>query len=464
MNRYKKLCVLLVVLAVVCIAAFAVTRMEQRKEQIKNSDAVILELPCEAVQSLSWEYNGETLSFHRDEVWLYDGDEAFPVSGEKINALLEQFQSFGAAFIIENVDDYGQYGLDNPVCTIRLSTAEQTYEVKLGDYSQMDSQRYVSVGDGNVYLVRHDPLDEYDAVLSDMIAHDETPDFEHVTCVQFSGAEAYSISYEEESHDTYCAEDVYFTQRGGKNLPLDTSRLDSYLHAITNLNPVDYVSYNVTEEELHTYGLDEPELTVTVNYTAEKDGEETEETFVLHVSPDPEDVKASEKAADGEEPDISAYIRIGDSQIVYRISPASYKKLTAASYNDLRHSEVIWADFSDVRQIDISLEGNSYTMLPKGNDEEKTWLYGETEFEITGLKARLGALTASEFTDQQPAQKEEISLTVHLDNDSFPEIQIELHRYDGTHCLASVNGESVSLVERSAVVELIEAVNSVVLD
>ena len=312
MNRSKKLYVLLGILAVACIATFAVMQMEERKEQIKETGEIILELPSESVHSLSWEYNEETLAFHKDETWLYDEDENFPVSEEKINELLEQFQSFGAAFIIEDVEDFGQYGLDDPICTINLSTKEQSYEVKLGDYSKMDSQRYVSIGDGNVYLVKHDPLDEYDAVLSDMIDHDEIPSFDHVIQIQFTGTEAYSIAYQENSVDSYSAADVYFTQRSGKNLPFDTSKIDSYLRSITNLNPVNYVSYNVTDEELQTYGLDAPELTITVDYTTE-DGEETADTFVLYVSPDPEDVNAAEEAEDGDqEADISAYIRVGE--------------------------------------------------------------------------------------------------------------------------------------------------------
>ena len=466
MNRSKKLYILLGILVVACIATFAVMQMEERKEQIKNSDEIILELSSESVQSLSWEYNNESLSFHKDEVWLYDGDENFPVSEEKINELLEQFQAFGAAFIIEDVEDFGQYGLDAPICTISLSTAEQTYEIKLGDYSKMDSQRYVSIGDGNVYLVKHDPLDEYDTVLSDMISHDEIPSFDHVTQLQFAGTEAYTITHQEDSTDTYSADDVYFTQRNGKNLPLDTSKVDSYLRSITNLNPVNYVSYNVTDEELQTYGLDAPELTITVDYTTEgEDGEEIADTFVLYISPDPEDVKAAEEAEDEEqEAEISAYIRVGESQIIYKVYPSSYKKLAAASYNDLRHPEVIWADFSDVQQIDISLEGNHYTLTSEEDGNERTWLYQEEEFEVTALRSDLENLNATEFISEQPTQKEEVSLTVHLDNENFPQVQIELYRYDGSHCLAVVDGESVSLVERTAVVDLIEAVHAIVLN
>lgn len=124
MNRSKKLYILLGVLAAVCIATFAVMRIEEHKEQIKNSEDIILELPSELVQSLSWEYGETALAFHKDGIWLYDEDEAFPVSEEQVNTLLEQFEAFGVSFIIENVEDFGQYGLDNPVCTIHLSSAE----------------------------------------------------------------------------------------------------------------------------------------------------------------------------------------------------------------------------------------------------------------------------------------------------------------------------------------------------
>ena len=465
MNRSKKLYILLGILAVACIATFAVMQMEERKEQIKETGEIILELPSESVEALSWECAGNSFTFHRDGIWLYNEDENFPVSEEKVNKLLEQFQSFSAAFVIVDVEDYGQYGLDDPVCTISLATADQTYEVQLGDYSKMDSQRYVSIGDGNVYLVKHDPLDEYAAILSDMIDHDEIPSFDHVTQIQFAGAETYSISYQKDSTDSYSTDDVYFTQQDEKNLPLDTSKVDSYLQSITALNPVNYVSYNVTDEELQTYGLDEPELTITVDYATEgEDGEEDTDAFVLYVSPDPEDVKTAEEAEDGGEAEISAYIRVGESQIVYEVSSGNYKKLAAASYDDFRHLEVIWADFSDVQQIDISLEGSSYTLVSEKDGDERTWAYQEEELEIVDLQSALGALTADEFTNEQPSQKEEIGLTIRLGNENFPQVQIKLYRYDGSRCLAVIDGESASLVERKAVVDLIEAVHAIVLD
>ena len=54
-----------------------------------------------------------------------------------------------------------------------------------------------------------------------------------------------------------------------------------------------------------------------------------------------------------------------------------------------------------------------------------------------------------------PSQRQEIALTVYLDNDAFPQVAVELYRWDGEHCLAVVDGEPVSLVARSGAVDLI---------
>lgn len=197
MKRAKRLYVLLGVLVVVCIAAFAVVKHEERQEEIRNSGEIVLEIDPETVDTLSWEYESESLAFHKDETWQYDEDAAFPVSEEKIQELLESFQALEAAFIIKEVTDYSQYGLDNPVCTIHLSAGEEDYEIKLGNYSTMDSQRYLSTGDGNVYLVEDDPMEDYEITIRDMIANDETPSFGQVTGIQFEGADSYQVVYQE---------------------------------------------------------------------------------------------------------------------------------------------------------------------------------------------------------------------------------------------------------------------------
>lgn len=192
------------------------------KRNLKNSEDVILNINSEDVTALSWEYDDTSLSFHKDEDWVYDDDENFPVSETKINELLSIFESFTASFIIEEVDDFDQYGLEEPTCTINIETSEDSYQITLGNYSTMDSKRYVSIDDGNVYLVSSDPLDTYGIELSAMIQNDTIPSFSsaNILSIQFSGEENYTITYEEDSIYTYCDDDIYFTEIDGSPHPL----------------------------------------------------------------------------------------------------------------------------------------------------------------------------------------------------------------------------------------------------
>ena len=501
MKRLKKLGILLGILAVVCIATLVVSQYEEKQEQIRTSEEVILQIPADTVTALSWEYAQDGLAFHNNgNQWVYDGDEAFPVSEEKISEILNHFASFSVSFIIEEVEDYSQYGLEEPECTLHIETEGDSYDVKLGVFSSLDEQRYVDIGDGNVYLVSQDPADYLTASLSDMILHDDTPGFEKVVDIRFAGSEVYTIDRIDDSGYSYSDEDIYFVQENGKYLPLDTASVRTFLNTVTSLDLTDYVTYNASEEELAAYGLDAPELSVTVNYTYTDENEETvSDTCVFHIGQNQEEQAAAEEAeANGETASsVTKYVRIGDSQIIYTLADVDYALLSAVSYDDLRHKEVFWADAEAVSQIEILLEDTWHTLVSEySEDEGRTWYYGQlpnmeeaplgtteaaeettaaeeetaaTEPEVEpldleDLQDALEALTADSLTQELPTGKEEIRLVLTLDDANFPEVEIVLYRYDGTLCLAQVDGETVSLVDRSAVMELVEAVQAIVLN
>ena len=314
---------LLGVLAVVCVVTFCVSRYQEHKEQIKTSDQIILEIPEDSVTALSWTYDGQSLAFHKDDVWYYDEDETFPVNEDAISALLEGFQSFGVSFIIEEVEDYGQYGLDDP------------------------------------------------------------------------------------------------------------------------------------------------ERTITLDYTTQdEDGNETAHTVSLAVSRAPaerwDDTQADAETETGEEEEVTAYARVDDSPIIYKITTQEYQALMDASYDTLRHKEILPADLENVSQVDVTLDGTSYTVTASG-EEERTWSYGEQALETSDLPDALQALTADSVTGEEPTGQEEISFTLHLSLEGEPTVSIQFYRYDGTYCLAVVDGQPTALVTRSQVVDLQEAVYAVVL-
>lgn len=471
MKRYKRIAVLAAVLAVVCAGTFLLTRYEEQQEQIHNSDEVVLEIPADSVETLSWQTEETSLSFHRDdEGWHYDGDEAFPVSSEKVAALLARYERFGVRFVIENVEDYSQYGLDEPEGIVTLTAGGQTWEIRLGAFSNMDQQRYVDIGDGNVYLVAEDPLDALPEALSGMIQQDAIPDMEQVTEIGFAGAVSETTLRQEESGRSYDPQDMYYVQLDDGAQPLDSQLVEHYLDTIRGLELTEYATYDATEEELEAFGLDEPLLSVTLSYCSTGDsGEELAGTLTLHVGRNVQEQESYEQALAAEEtlPAVTKYLRVGDSRIVYQLGEAAYTTLMAAGYDELRHQEVFWADFALVKQIDVTLEGETHSLISASDEEDADttpWTCEEQEVEISGIRKALAALCADSFTEEPSTQKEEIRLTVYLEDEDFPEVQIVLYRYDGSFCLAEVDGEPVSLIPRSQAVDLIEAVQAIVLN
>ncbi len=503
MKRYKKLGILLCMLVVICVAAFAVSRHEEKKEKIQNSNETILSIDKDDVTALSWEYEDHSYAFHKDGSWVYDSDSDFPVSQDEIDTLLDVFSSFDVAFTIDDVEDYSQYGLDDPTCTIKLTAGDKDYEVKLGDYSKMDEQRYVSIGDGKVYLAANDPFDSYEVEMTDLIQNDEIPDMSDVTGLTFTGSKKYTAELVDDNKLTYDDNDKYFVEQDGEKIALDSDNVKSYIQNITGLQLTDYVTYNASEAQLKEYGLDDPAMTVTVGYKVKSDDDASvdessdakEETFTLNISKS-YDGKSSDGSTDTEEAatesgasdsssdvadDMSnkiAYVRVGDSGIIYQISGTTYSNLMAAGVDDLRHQQLVWADSSIITGMDVTIDGETYSLTSKETGDKKssktsssddtestdrTWYYNKEEIDISDVTDALAAVKATEFTDTAPDQKEEIGVKLYLDNDNVSEVDLTLYRYDGSSCLAQIDGKTIALVDRSSVVDLTEAVNAIVL-
>lgn len=496
-KKMKRIVILLGVLVVACIAAFAASQYQVQQEKIASTEDVILAIETGDATAISWEFEDEdadtdsgeasegTFSFTlEDGVWIYADDESFPTDTEVIESLLEIFTEFGASFIIEEVEDYSQYGLSDPCAAITITTADAEYVIELGDFSTMDSQRYVSIGDGNAYLVSVDPMDYYALALSDLIDNDELPSFDAVSQIEIDADETYSIYYEEESAYAYSEDDIYYTDTDDGTTALDADAVTSYLSTISSLDLTDYLTYSVTDDELTEYGFDDPELTVTVDYTdvlTDDDGNETEEsgTFVITVARDADQIAAAAAAeeedadsdtdtdtTDEDEEEIAAYVRIGESSMIYGITSDEYTSLMEADYEDLCHLELVPFAESEITSAEVTLDGETYVFTAEYDEDEETvtWYYEDEEIGSTDFADSLLALSLTDLDEDAAGEEEEISVTVYVSNENYSSVSLTLYRYDGTYCAAETDGTAAGLVLRSDVVDLIEAVNSIILD
>ena len=474
MKRSKRLIALIALLVLVCGGIFALQFLEEKKEQIRISNSVILDIPSDSVTAVTWtvaqEKESTTLSFRRTSgiQWAYEGDAAFPVSPQKMQALLAHFEDYIASFAIEGVEDISLYGLKQPVCVLTITAEAGEYTVRMGGMSPMDQQRYIDIGDGNVYLVPEDPFTYVTTEVGDLLKDDKAPDFDTVTRIAFEGIST-DVILPEAVTKTYDAADLYYCGEA----PMDTEKVEAYLDAITGLNLKEFATYKATAEELAGYGLTQPELTVCIDYRyIDLLEQERKDTFLLHIGSDQAQLAAAEQAlAEGKEAtEVTRYARFGASPIVYVLPQSAYDTLITGSADGLRHEALLWAEATRITAAEVELEGKHYRFTCTVTEPEKkkdepvcTWTLDGAEVPFGAAVTALLEARVSAFGAETPLLQREIAVTVELEDENVPSVRFELYRYNGSSCIAVVDGQPLGLVPRSAAMGLVEAVQAIVL-
>ena len=286
MKRGKKLLLLTLVLVVVAGAALAALKFMPDEEVEETESISVLTLDAESITGLAWSYGDESLSFVCDgSVWSYSEDADFPLDTSYMSAMTSAVSDISAEKVIEEASDLAEYGLDEPVCSITV-TAEAETTIDIGDETSLDGLRYVSIGDGNVYLVSSDLLTNFSYGLYDLVAKETLPGMSEL--VSFSVERASGtlvIDYLEGSDLAYTDRYTYFAEDGDGWLSLDSELAENFVSQITGLTWGDCVDYKADLKTLGNYGLDSPAVTVTVNYIEPRRSRRTRPTRMASPSP-----------------------------------------------------------------------------------------------------------------------------------------------------------------------------------
>ena len=440
MKRQKQLGILIGVLAALCVVIFLVSRVERHIDSISTISEEIVSADPDALTQVSWTLDGNSLTFTQtDGVWQEESDAAFPVDQDKMSEFLGHFESVIASFIIEDVEDFGQYGLDNPGCTVTLPTADGDTVIELGDYSTMDSKRYLTLGDGTVYLI-DDDLQEYVSTdRDDFMRQDTVPEYDTLDSIAVSGGSSFTVEHHPDEGLSYSEEYEYFLVDAEGSRALSTDKVTGLVSTFDSLDRTNYATYTATEDDLAQYGLDSPAASFTVASTLD-------------------DEQSSFTLAFGQADEENCYMRMDDSPIIYQIDAESYADIVATGYDTLRPDEILALDWELVESLDVTIDGETYTI----EHGETDTVNGE-EVDLSDVMDAIDALEVSEFNSETPSKKEEIAFAVHLDSEDFPSLTIALYQYDGENCLAQLDGETLGLVSRSLAVDVVEAVNAITL-
>ena len=395
MKRGRKLLILLAVLAVVGLGAWLAARYTAQLEAEEESAGVaVLSIDTETVTALGWTYDGETVSLAcADGQWSY---------------------------------------ADSDACSI-----DQSYPQAMVDTSLLDAFAYG---------------------LYDIIQMEEIPAMDDVSALTIDGeTRTMEIRCQEDSGLAYSDDYVWFLAEGGDWLALDTDLTESLVEAVTGLTWQSCVSYDASEEDLASYGLDTPAVTAAVTYTDNEEDEYGEsqsrtETFTLEI---------------GDYSGESCYDRIAGSGMVYLIDAAVSDSLLYTAYDDLRPDEVLAMDWDTVTSIDVAVDGQTYTVTrevstvtdEEGEEsQEVTYLLDGAEVEFQDLLDDLNAMASTgSAVGLTPERSAQISFTFHRNTETFPQVELVFYQYDSSNCLVSLDGEVVLLAAREDVEAVVEA-------
>lgn len=483
MKRGKKLWIMLLALVILCGLSVVVTRINpenQEEEETEAAETVELTLDIEAVTGISWTYDETSLKFSfADEAWTYDDDAVFPVDSAVLEPILEAITGISAQEVLEAAEDPGEYGLDEPACTIVINTGEET-EIKIGDESGMGGQRYLSNGDGKVYLVDEDLLDEFDLELYDFLKEESIPAMSDVLELKIE-AETLNqeIVYLEDSGLTYSDSYVWFMK--GENeagedgyLVLDTELTEEMITALTGLSWSECVNYNADAAALAEYGLDAPTAVVEITYletvqveTSKKDDDgnviyeeqTSEKTFTLEI---------------GTYDDSDCYARLSGSNMVYLIDGEISDYALYSDYEALRPDDVLKMDMETVDSVEITVAGTTYTVVKETQTETDdegnttttvTYTLDGNEIEIGTLLEGISGMTSTgSAIGATPERSEEIRIVFNRNTEAFAEVELVFYQYDSSSCLTTLDGETTRFVSRDDVVTLVDEIEQAILE
>lgn len=474
MKRGKKLLTLLLVLVLLIGAALAALKLTPDEEAgtEENTGIQIFTLDVDAVSQISWTYGEQTISFTKsNETWSYDNDASFPLNESYLESALSSLSQINAAKTITSPEDLSQYGLEPPVCSIQVC-ADTTTELFIGDESSLGGQRYLSLGDGNVYLVDETILDNFSEDLLSFVQKETIPSMGNLTSVRIDTvSQSLELQHLEDSGIAYSDNYEWFVQNGDGYLTLDTELTGDLVGNITGMSWEACVDYDAADH-LADYGLDTPAATITVDYMettqvqtneTDEDGnviyeqQQTAKTFTLEI---------------GDYVDESCYARIAGSKMVYRIDAAIADAMCDTTYYDLRPDEVLNMKWNTVTGLDIILDGETYYVEKTtqevtdddGNTTEETvYRYNDAQIELGDVLDTITTMETSGYGENNTENRtEELRIVFHRDAETFSEVELVFYRYNSEFCMVSLNGEAGLLVARQDVVCLVESINALV--
>lgn len=453
-KKTVKMILAVAALAVLCGTYVGVSTYVSKQEEAENSkeeekQVSVTDTFADEIESVQFLIDKQEITFQKKEdQWVKSDDKAFPVSQDTLNNAVGMLGDLKAERVLKDVDDLSEYGLDSPVNTIVFTTKDgEETSIKIGAENESVSQYYVKKNedDKTVYLVANASLTPFMNSLYDYAEAGTFPEIssENVKEIQVEGETSYSLSQDENG--------FWYIFDGENQEKADSAKATSTASAFSTLEYASFVDYNASEEEMESYGLNEPYANITVYYKEkipekETDNLETEETESNEAENTEE--KQGETGEEETEPEMvdkrlvihigketeesGRYVSIDDSKEVYTMSDETLSTFLDKENADFWDMNVCYISINDIESVEVTYKGETKnvnvsreTSEDEDGNETETLTYEMNGKELDSTKFNTFYNKVSNMTAQK-------RVTDDTTLDSEPEMKIVLRKTDGT--------------------------------
>ena len=366
--------VLLCVLIACYIALVKVNSSEEETAEEETAQEEVAAIASDDISTLTFEAGDQTLTFQKGEdSWTLEGQKDFPVDASKVDNVASSLASIKADRTLTDVDDPGEYGLEDPVNVIEVVKTDGTTEkITVGDKNSSTGNTYICLNDdtSTVYTTGSDLGNTFSGGLYNYAESESYPTITSSTISKIAvkkDSNSYTLTNNGKSSTGW------YVEGSDKNKQeADSTQAGTLQSTVAGITFAGYYDYNCTDWA--SYGLEKPKMTLTVDYTeeVEQDTTDSSENDSEANTDDTDDSgETTTQTVDRElvlyvgsvnETDGNYYVRLGDSGELHGISQESLETLLNGKAFDYWKTSIDSMTISDLDHLDVTYEGTTYTL------------------------------------------------------------------------------------------------------
>lgn len=479
-------------------------------DEEEEQEEVIFSLSQDDVQELSFLAEGEEVTWiNEEEGWTYAGDDAFPVKDTSITSLITSISSLTSVRTLEDVENPEEYGFDEPQNEIIVKKTDGTESsITVGSKNSSTGSTYI-VLDGDTSTIYTIDKDLGSTFSGGLYTYAQGEDFPSITASYITSVEV------DKDENSYKIEDAVKASTGwtvedenGKKMEADSSLVSELQSSISLLSFSGFYEYNC--QDWSEYGLDDPQMILTVGYNEEVEvevdtsDEETDEASAEAAENEDESDADNAETADSEESDDSEeeepetitkleqrtmtiqvgnlndsniyYVRVNDSSEVRGITQTALDTFLNGKAFDYWSLAVSYVSTTELDHLDVTYNGVTYTLKKisveetetttneDGEEEETTstvtkYYVDDTEVDTLPFTEFYSAAASMTCQSRLQEYKEdgEAELVLHYYNTDGEELKVAYIERDANFYTVTDSNGNFGLVNKMNVKELIEA-------